>query len=895
MGVERERGSAGDGQAGKSARMSRSDGREFPRHGSIETDGFQGAKRREIPLGATRILLTNVRPTGKFSIPQTYKILGFNMRELEKREIFRYNKNAAMSIEKESFENLSDSKEAYFLEEGVVTDSILYLGLGEGEKKNSVSQKLKEKFQSEIGQKNLDTFCFETLDNYLESLNPDTIIPEEEINPNFTRERKTVLENKYVRIQMNDPENLSEKNHEIKDFVKIVEEEASGFITSQGRFKALIVVEKNALSIRMDPGIHKEFLGIVLASQEQGTPYALVYRHTPSGFERLHYKDNSRPVYISTIVGKKAKGEGGQVTASVFAKESKIFQETFREYLRLCQSVKNLDLILTARDVPFAVNMFKAGVTNMGGFLDCCNACDRFTSREKFEEFEEKDTLLNDSEKRLLEKYFEKHMEEMEEKDYLKRKIKNLRTAKDLNFEIVGDLINLGQQASAILGTTFESPRQAESLVKMYDTISEKLKKMEKTIRASFGDPHTNVEELTKRLRKSIEPIAMIARFGYGAPDVLKNSDGSVNVGKEGKKFLPDNVRSAYEEFAKITDDKGKDMHTWDDVESLEEAVRFLHKIVVETPVIYREIYMEDLARSEFFRASGDKSYPFKIIDLTKKGFERSEIGKVVIQENINNLGYRLNEVFRKDRAFRRFPVAIFSDDYFELTIPTTKHYVEMNSQRYAPQDKNKEYTISLRYVESGYFGAIQRQDFAAAVLEQCNFKVTRTRDKGGDLCAHFKTENDNEWKIALSKAIQLVASLKDLDLTRIDPSFVGLFKEGVVSMFHGFKKIKTALQTGNIDDETKRVTASILTFGAESEKDLLIQLLTKDAKTFEKDIAPYLEQTNKKALDQFVTHLIHLEKNTRKRGDKKLAGHLHKLGDKIMDLILSEEKPPSS
>ncbi len=790
-------------------------------------------------------------------------------------------------MEKPHFEGENEKKETESVQKELIANSVIYLS-SEGKKKEAASEKVMENIGSLYKDKNLNDFCLENISSYLSSMNVEINIPDKKDSwVSFSvGEKKTLFESPNAKLQIKDEEGVLEKNKNLGKLVEIMTEEAEKFSTPKDdKFKSVIVAKDNSLSIRMDPGSHKEFLGVILGDSESGMPHTMFFEHTPSGYEAANYKKNSRPKYISEIIGGKIDQRTKKISNVVFLAHVSDLEAEFRKYFRLCQSVKDLDLYLREEDVPFAVKMFENGATNMREFLAWCDKLDEIESKEEAGRLVES-AGLSDREKNLLSDYYCKYVEE---KIFLKQRLENVRKAKNLNFEIMKELLSLDKKAKSILETTYESKRQSESIEKTYGDISRKLEMMEKFARMALDAymPKTDVKSLSDRLKINMEPISIVSRLGHGTPDALKNADGSVNVSEEGKKFLPQGIKSAYEKFSEILNDKGGKLETWDDVESLEEAVRFFHQIIVESPVLYGDFYTRSVTDSVFFREK-DAGYPVKIVDLTKSGVKKSEMGKIVIDDTMNKLGRRLKDTFRREEFGNRSSVMIFSDDYFELSMPTEKHYLEMNSQSHKFDDGTGEYSVSLRYIESGYYGAVERQDFAAAVFEDLGFEVDRDRSERGNLNANLRTGDKNKWKTVLSKTIQLTAALKDLDLEFINLDTVDLFKEGVISDFHGFRNFKESLKLRELSKDTEIFLGHKMDSGADSEKRLIVNLLAENTKVFKSDFLPYVEKLDKNQLDSVVSCLFDLEREAKKSGNKSLVNKLHRLGDNVINLIIS-------
>ncbi|MCX6789280.1 MAG: hypothetical protein NTZ42_01540 [Candidatus Gribaldobacteria bacterium] len=477
----------------------------------------------------------------------------------------------------------------------------------------------------------------------------------------------------------------------------------------------------------------------------------------------------------------------------------------------------------------FAVDMFNEGVMNMQGFLTICDTC---VSYREYLNFRKKWIMLDNSEEPILKNYFSAYIER---KENIKNQLQFLRQAKDLNFEIAEDFVELRNRSLAILSISEQSPKTAQDFIKFYKEIAGKLLVMQDLVKQSLGiyslsssAIEVDVEKLTNQLYPKIAQIAQVARFGYGSPDVLYRKEAgndTIDVSELGKKRVPELAWRAYEDSTKLLQGKKSDeLHKWSDVESLEEALRFLHALVVEAPVLIGQNIERDLIESKFYRNPKEMFHPLRIIDITSDKLDNCELAKIIINE-LEGLGKRHLDDAIGEKSWGRQPLAIFSDDYFELSLPTAKHYIEMSAQSYNGE-KRKEYTIVLHYIESGYGGSIRRQDFAKATLERLGFAIVKPkRNESGNLQAHFRTEDKQDWQSSLQYTLRLCFALKDLDLKEIG-------RDAVASSF------------------TSRYVKIITQQGSDSEKKLLANLLFVDTKLSKKSLKLFVSELNENELN---------------------------------------------
>ncbi len=463
--------------------------------------------------------------------------------------------------------------------------------------------------------------------------------------------------------------------------------------------------------------------------------------------------------------------------------------------------------------------------------------------------------------------------------------MESVRRAKDLNFEILSDFNKLSDQARAILAITEPSSMTAGRFMQDYKRVTQKIEDMFFAITNFCGFKigaelsSIDLKGLIARFTTNAEKISLIARFGYGSNDVLRHGDGSVDVSENGKTYLSEKGREAYNEFSKILNDKGTPLLKWEEVDSLEEAVRFFHGIITRA-VNLSKFQVENIKNSLFF--TEEKNTHIKILDITKNGVSESEIGKIIFNETLNKLGVFSNAIFfNKERGDI---ISVIGEDFVDFTVATGKHYIEMSAQMY--QDR-PEYTISFRYVESGYQGAIDRQDFSTEVLEKLGFRIIRDRGERGTLCATFISEDHNKWRDVLSTTLRLSAAIQDLDLQQIIEGYPELFKNGVVSLFREFISIRGSILNKEITRKIKDDVRIVMYCGSDFEKRYLACLLNESLHTsFNKDIKPYLSDLDDNQLDDLLFTFVDMEMEAKAQGDKKAQARLRRISDKISEMI---------
>ncbi len=385
------------------------------------------------------------------------------------------------------------------------------------------------------------------------------------------------------------------------------------------------------------------------------------------------------------------------------------------------------------------------------------------------------------------------------------------------------------------------------------------------------------MDELMSRFRPIVEQMSYIAKFGYGSEDARQPHSEDVNTTKEGKKRIPGMALTSYENFAKLFSDKGTDLTDWKEVESLEEAVRYLHAAIIRTTQVF-SYYVGNYTNNKFSR-DADKDSGLEVLDVTSKGKESSPIYNVFENGTVRKLGGQAKNYFTVEN---RTPVAIIGDDYGEFTFPGGKHYVELNTNIHAnPPD----FAIALRYVESGYGGAIQRQDFAANVFESLGFKVERVRTENGTLKAFFHSSSKEDWQKNFSDAIRLVASLKDLDLKDISPNAVEYFLEGGVEHFQFYDELVMGLAKDKIDKNIVSRLNYLIKDKNEFEINFLAKMMVENTKDFSK-LLPYLAALGMDELDRIITAFYELADDMKKDGQTKFINKVNQYADKAVELM---------
>ncbi len=258
-----------------------------------------------------------------------------------------------------------------------------------------------------------------TISYFLETHDLSRVIEDApEVGKPFTQEGYVLLENKFVKIQINDPKQLTEKDFKIRELIAILKDEVQKFRPPiANRFKAIVSVSKEIFTIIMDPGNHKESLSIFLSPNTNIIPNVLNYQHTASGYEssqnltaRMEYVRGAWLKYLFTNRNLEsnyvyADQNTKDVNTQLYFSDNRVLGEKFRTILRLCQSVKDLDLYLKDEQVRLAVKLFGAGVTNMQFFLNAFEIPDHYEEMLKMES-SNLDQFFSQKEKVILGDFF---------------------------------------------------------------------------------------------------------------------------------------------------------------------------------------------------------------------------------------------------------------------------------------------------------------------------------------------------------------------------------------------------------------------------------------------------------------------------------------------------------
>jgi len=687
------------------------------------------------------------------------------------------------------------------------------------------------------------------------------------------------FENAGVKIYLDDPSKLNETDDWIKSKLNVIAEEAKQFRCSDvNKFIALIKVEKNIISIRMNPGSHKEFLGIIKNPDSDKDFCSYIF--TPSKFERekemRQRKEFIQKISVRNIRDSFQEDKKGNAVINKFTVSIGV-----EDMFRLCQAVKNLDFLLNVEyqgEIDFLVNLFNAGATNLENFV---SLIDRDVFYEEYLEkgdFSVSEKSINDTEKELAKRYF-RYKEKLDEfKENTKETMQRMQELTELNYALLKRLDILLEMGKETLTSSVPNHHLAEEMRKSFAEIVDGLQKMfilGQDINSGFN---------VKKWRKCVEELAQIAQFGYGSQDVV-NSNGEIDVSDAAR--IPSLARERYNNFIEnVIEDRGKSLKDQSEVKSINEAVRYLHGLFID-----------------FLLLNGSREVQFGDGNL-QRIFHRDKMGEVLLFDSSEKRGkFGAGEVFKKALAKlgdsylsdMRFGMvggrAVLADNFFEALFEEGKHNIEVFGQM-SPQVP--EYMARFRYAESYYHGAYQRMDFVEEFLSAQGFRIQRNGSR--TLKAVFRSQDIKKWEEGIEKLVYLIAIMKDLDLGFENEfpggfNFLDLAQNGIVDRMSAeaflseFEK-----ERPNINLVARRL-AGILENGTHQEKIFYVEKLLEKSSSFSNWIEPILGYLDVKQLDTFLEMLYYLEDESKEKREGSKATLYRRLGEKVENLFDSKFK----
>ncbi|MBI4135233.1 hypothetical protein HY477_00660 [Candidatus Uhrbacteria bacterium] len=633
-------------------------------------------------------------------------------------------------------------------------------------------------------------------------------------------------------------------------------------------FKAHVTIAPTGVFMVMDPGTHKEFLGLV-SQAERGTSGLLAYSHVFSPHERGQKKEAQyRRKYIEQILAKYGlRLQRDETTVNGLLSSSNV-AEDFRELARLALSVKDLDLGLHSdREVDFAARAFQSGAMNMRWFLSKCRQIrDGQLKPTQSRELAET-TLLNPDEHQLLEQYRKYRIRVEAAKKQYRDKIEDIRQVKDLNYEILQGLLDLQEQGKQALAGGGGHPKKPELIGTKFEALVKKLARMESLVNRVIP------RAAEARLRTHSEEIA--EEFW---PDVLAMEE----LQKGGD--IP-NRALTQTRFAKMFEDAGGGLEDWSAVKTLEEAVRFLHgQLYQELKNGFGAGSRKEWEKDEALADEYDDASGLALLDVSERGLEQSETYQI-FQATLKRLAPFQLENMGKADASGDVPFLAFGDDFAELTFPQGKHKIEVAAQTRA--GKHAEYGVTFRYFESGYFGAQKRTQYLKGALQWLGIAFKPSEENERLLIASTHTKDKEKWERQFSEVIRLTYSLSDLDLApAIARQAARLFKAGITDIRHagfGIIRIEQAdIDSKDFKDVVKRVfLPGEFRFG-QDERKYAAEVILDKAKNINA-LKKALLELSAGELDLFISAVFDLEDKVNEGGDKNKQKQLKRVANSLV------------
>lgn len=530
-----------------------------------------------------------------------------------------------------------------------------------------------------------------------------------------------------------------------------------------------------------------------------------------------------------------------------------------RLLVRLCNAVKDLDFAstLNEKEIPLATSLFRKGVTNMAHFLSAAksmkNGDGKTLAPQAF--------LFNEREKDIWSDFTASVAQVEELKERFRENMSILRRAKELNYEVIADLLRLIDQVHAIYNVASGKERRAEEFVRvreyqplqLYENVLYKLKEMRRCVNRVTGTLSTD-EEIDALAHRFSEPISLMDAVA---------KDATVS-----------HLDRVYEEAKKIADDKRGHLESWDDVDTLEEAVRFLHNELyvgsnLRFPGARYEIGFTNLKFHDFFIEQ------LSVFDLTSSGVENSRPGRIFLET------LRTVSISVKDEVYTALynlqPFVVVGDDYIDMSFPSGKHRIDVSAG--TKEGENEEYEVTVDYFESGYEGALERFRYVAAVLEDLGFRFQDKKEEDFSfLRANFFTRTKEDWEKAFAQTVRLMHSTTNVDLMHGSHRvYVHLFKKGITDIYRcGYHFLQ--LERGSVAlSEKAKNFASIFAFGGYGEQEAAAKLLLQKGRTT-KEIQAIIAQLNDEqkkdllnVIDEWITQAYQIDDaNEAKRLEKK-------------------------
>ena len=693
----------------------------------------------------------------------------------------------------------------------------------------------------------LDSVFEETLEK-VNTTSPDSISARVELFDTVRIERGAG----YV-LAISDPNAEAEKNPIIARLIDAMRDELSGFKCVQ-QYLAHLLVYEDLVGIQIDHGMHKGYLAAFCP--KDGGDVMLYFRHFEHAHSQFH---TNRAAFIHDSLRSlrfhgrqfKSKHTGYDIRAMGF-RDGGEWVGAFKSLVRLSRAVKDLDLALRSRRLARCAHLlFEDGVANMFETLS-------FASEGK-KDPQWIDRIINPNERIALMSRLEDVTNARDIVTWIQKRHDSIRKAKDLNFEILTEITGLQLAVQKRINQGQLVPKRE--------------------VNARFPRIKKKVMEFASLCDGMREYCLSMGEFSQKAAQVLEKYEQAIS-GCES--WVLDDKDLAV--IMGMAADKGGNLEL-SKVDTIEELVRFLHSRVVLSYSLHSHGRDVNSSKNLVFLDCADEPVKKFVCLNAAKNLRLEDLEAYRI---LNSL---LRDLDSPSILGNGRVIAILGTDFVDITMPMGKHYAEITAD---VDEKNNCCLLRLRYIETEYQYAKNRKKYVEMILKQLGFTIepspAQEHGNGRHLAATLRTEDSSRWSICYSELVRLMISAADLDLSGHDPETFGeLFS-------NGFTTLKSCClflaDFSGSDSECVHSYGRILSNSSlcEGDKRAFTDLFMKKFGYGASRIVPLLGHFSVDELDKILVYITDLEINVREQGNKKKAGKLKRLGDKLEELVVGKE-----